>query len=105
MKHQDFFISDTPPSVDKPVGAQIIGYWYNTVTKKLMEMQSGVEDWVEVADLSTVVGITQEQLDAAIAAHTADEDAHHVLGLTGSKTIAGYTLTFTKGILTGFTPP
>ena len=42
---------------------------------------------------------------ALITAHTADEDAHHVLGITGSRSVGGHTLTFTKGILTGFTTP
>jgi len=44
---------------------------------------------------------TDVALAAAIATHSADDDAHHVLGLTGSRTIGGYRLTFTKGILTG----
>ncbi len=41
-------------------------------------------------------------ITAAIAAHIATENAHHVLGLTGQRTVGGYKFTFTKGILTGF---
>lgn len=40
----------------------------------------------------------------AIAAHAAISTAHHAIpsGITGSKTIGGYKLTFTAGLLTGF---
>ena len=43
-------------------------------------------------------------VDEAIAAHAAIPTAHHPIpdGITGSKVVGGYRLTFTAGILTGF---
>ena len=111
MRHTDFYVGNTPPSVDKPIDAQIIGYWYNTTTRKLMEMQAGIEDWVEVANLE---GVTQEQLDALSSLYAAINHTHDGLdqlpdiiallsnGITGSKTIGGYKIIFNHGVLTGF---
>jgi len=113
MRHTDFYVGDTPPPVAKPVGAQIIGYWYNTTTRKLMEMQAGIEDWVEVANLEWV---TQEQLDALSSLYAAINHTHDGLdqlpdiitllsnGITGSKIIGGYKFTFNHGVLVGFEP-
>ena len=55
-----------------------------------------------IADPGAV--IHQNELDAALAAHAGDPTAHHPIpnGITGSKVIGGYRLTFTAGLLTGF---
>ena len=74
-------------------------------------MPDGSVEWYEPSDGGWVltrtdpVPSTPASVAAAIAAHTADADAHHVLGLTGSRSVGGHTLTFTNGILTGFTTP
>ena len=70
-------------------------------------MPDGSREWYEPADGGWQLVRTDPappstaDIDSAIATHSADDDAHHVLGLTGSRTIGGYRLTFTKGILTG----
>lgn len=48
--------------------------------------------------------IHQIDLVEAITAHAGNPTAHHPIpeGITGSKIIGGYRLTFTAGILTGF---
>ena len=48
--------------------------------------------------------INETELNAAINAHAALPDVHHPanVGVTGSKTIGSYKLTFTDGLLTKF---
>uniref|UniRef100_A0A6M3J6Y2 Uncharacterized protein n=1 Tax=viral metagenome TaxID=1070528 RepID=A0A6M3J6Y2_9ZZZZ len=54
--------------------------------------------WASIIDLD---------ISDAIATHTALPDAHHPsnVGLTGTRTIDGHTLTFKNGLLVGYQAP
>ena len=86
--------------------------WFNPVTKKFEHFEDGA--WVETpitfdAELADALA-TRADIDHSHPTHgdinftgivSADEEA----GLTGTRTISGYTLTFKKGLLVGFQAP
>ena len=74
----------------------------------------GSTEWWELTDVWRLVktdpapgGMASEvELANAIVAHAALPNVHHPanVGVTGSKTVGGFRLTFTNGLLTGFEP-
>ena len=79
--------------------------WFQPSTGKWFELSPDASEWVEKLD----------ETDKAPLAHTHTElenlnitgvlSAAGDAGLTGSRTIQGYTLTFKKGLLVGFEAP
>ena len=62
------------------------------------------DQWRPVVTTPASSMATDAELTAAIATHAALPDAHHLAnaGMTGSKVVGGYRLTFTNGLLTNF---
>ena len=91
-----FITNDAPEHVGKVTWLKIL--------------EDGSREWYEKVDgewemvASEPSPATPSDIATAIADHAAIATAHHPIpdGLTGSKTIGGYKLTFTAGLLTGF---
>lgn len=92
-------------------------YWFKPSNRKWYELNPTLTAWEEKFDEAPL--ITQEQLDALVNVYAAVAHTHTTFGdisftgsisvdgsagITGSKTLGGYTITFKKGILTGFNP-
>jgi hypothetical protein len=77
-------------------------------------MPDGSTQWWKLTDSWHLVKIdpnpdslaTDVEVASAISTHSALPDVHHPanVGLTGTRTVGGYTFTFTNGLLTGFSP-
>ena len=71
-------------------------------------LPDGSIEWWQLTDgwhlIKTEPAIESMASDAELAAHVALPDAHHPanVGITGSKVVGGFRLTFTNGLLTGF---
>ena len=69
--------------------------WYKPSTREFFELVEGAWTKVGQTDITELVDLNI----------TGDLRANGDLGLTGSKVIQGYTLTFKKGLLVGFQAP
>jgi len=88
------YVGDSPPA-----GSPSDGWvWIDTANKVVMVYQGYADgSWVETP-LNIVVGVTMSgnlRIDGDVQV---GDDA----GITGSKTVGGYKITFKKGLLTGF---
>ncbi len=70
--------------------------WFKPSTAEWFEMQPPADEWVKVSETTA--------LNLAISIHAALPNVHHLanVGVSGSKVVSGYRLTFTNGLLTGF---
>lgn len=94
-------ISDAPP-------VNVTGYaWVKPLpdgTREWYIFDKDTQKWVlSDREPAPVLAATLAQ---AITDHTALPNVHHPanVGVSGSKTVGGYRLTFTNGLLTGFEP-
>ena len=98
--YNGIIVADSPPS-------GVTGYaWIRVMpdgSREWRHLDIPTQQWV--LDSTEPAGVDEAAVVSLITTHAANEDAHHALGLTGARTIAGHTFTFTKGILTGYTPP
>uniref|UniRef100_A0A6M3JUX5 Uncharacterized protein n=1 Tax=viral metagenome TaxID=1070528 RepID=A0A6M3JUX5_9ZZZZ len=75
-------------------------------------LPNGSKEWYEPNDGGWVkvrtdpIPLAQTDIDTAIAVHTSLPNAHHPAnaGITGSRTVGNFRLTFQNGLLTGFDP-
>ena len=91
MNHCDFFVQ-TAPGFSTPVAGQIIGYWLDTETNTVKEVQEDGQ-WHVVYTLCPVDHTHDDLTDIVTLLSS---------GITGTKTIGNYQFTFTHGVLTGF---
>lgn len=87
----------------------------STKSTSSITMPDDSVQWWELTDSWHLIRIDPPLASLAVANHTHDThgdinfigivSADGDIGLTGQKTIAGYTFTFKKGLLTGFQAP
>ncbi len=88
-------ISETEPSKENKY------LWMQPLQDGSTKCYELVEDiWI----LKYTLPIPQSAIDASILIHKQDANSHHPAntGISGSKVVDGYRLTFTNGLLTGF---
>lgn len=91
-----FIISETTPDVS--IGFSKDKYlWMKPVA-------DGSIEYYRSSDAGWSLIYTAAGISDAIAAHAALPNIHHSanVGITGTRTVGGFRLTFTNGLLTGF---
>lgn len=88
--------------------------WFKPSENKWFAPSSDLSSWELITDLETALGesAVQSMIDSAISSHSHPEhgdinftggvSADGASGLSGQRTLHGYTLTFSKGLLVGF---
>lgn len=84
-------VSDTDPSVDAPDGWLWSGLYWFEPDERIWRKWNG-SGWDEIIS----------PLNTGDTNFTGDVAADGDLGITGSKTVGGFKITFKKGLLTGF---
>lgn len=88
-------VSESTPATDNRYT------WYQPSTGKWFELNATMTEWVEVADEDKAeADHTHTEFENLNIIGTLSADGDE--GLTGQRTFGGYTLTFKKGLLVGF---
>ena len=97
---KEVLVSSTDPMTSFPSGWVYSGaVWFDTTEKKFKQRSGSSWTLMVPEDFAT-----DDDIATAIATHASNADAHHPAhaGLTGARVIDGKTLTFTNGLLTGY---